>query len=87
MPMTKLKESSSKRNAPDSSSAPNVPQNDRGNTQNTVTITPDNAIPTYSYVSKQTWAAAHKELPQAHGAEKFLNKIGRSIVFPYLHDW
>jgi hypothetical protein len=84
--MAKPKESSSKSNAPDSSSATNVPPDDRGSTLNTVTVTPDNAVPMYSDGFKEAWAAVYKELPQAHGAEKFLDKIGRSIVFPYPHD-
>jgi hypothetical protein len=37
-------------------------------------------LPEYSDVMKEVWSAAKKELPQAHGAENFLNEVGRSIM-------
>lgn len=40
----------------------------------------DPSEPAYSDVLKEAWAAAHKELPEVHGADKVLNKIGGSIL-------
>ena len=31
-------------------------------------------------IMKEAWDAAHAELPQAHGVEKFLNRVGTLIV-------
>ena len=82
MPTPKLfKKFSSKSNIPESGSAANVSPNDRGDLPKTATPDDDNT-PAYSDDYKEAWAVAHKELPQARGAEKFLNKIGGSIGFP-----
>ena len=40
----------------------------------------DPDVPQYSDAIKEAWNAANAELPQAHGVEKFLNRVGTSIV-------
>lgn len=40
----------------------------------------DDAILAYPKRVNEAWAAAHREIPQARGVEKVLNKIGGSIV-------
>ena len=40
----------------------------------------DPGIPQYSDAMKEAWNAANAELPQAHGVEKFLNRVGTLIV-------
>lgn len=81
MPTPKLfKKFSSRSNASESSPAPDVPANDeKGDLSQTAAVTTDGPVPEYSDSLKDAWTAAHKELPQAKGAEKFLNKIGMSI--------
>jgi len=37
-------------------------------------------VPTSPDDLKEVWAAANKQLPQAQGVEKFLNRIGVSIT-------
>lgn len=41
-------------------------------------VDPD--VPQYSDAMKEAWSAANVELPQARGAEKFLNNVGMLIV-------
>jgi len=38
------------------------------------------AVPTYPKNLTEAWSAAHKELPQAQGVEKFLNHVGASVI-------
>ena len=76
MPMPSFKGSSSKNDTPKSTSIANLPRNDEG-------PTPGDTIPAYSDSFEEAWATAYKELPQARGAEKILNKIGQSIIFQY----
>jgi len=37
-------------------------------------------VPTYPENLTEAWAAAHKELPEAQGVEKFLNRVGASTI-------
>ena len=37
-------------------------------------------VPAFSDSLKEAWTAANKELPQAHGVEKLLNRVGTSII-------
>ena len=69
-----FKKFSSKSDAPKSPSATNVLPSVKRDVQQT--MTPSDAVPAYPDSFKEAWAGAHKELPQAQGAEKFLNKIG-----------
>jgi hypothetical protein len=83
MPTPKLfgKFSSKSKNPSESSSAPDVPANDdKGDASQTDIVSSDGPIPGYSDSLKEAWTAAHQELPQVQGAEKFLNKIGMSII-------
>ena len=64
-----------------SRSAPDVPMNDKNNdASQAVTTTSDGPIPEYSDSLKNAWAAAHQDLPQSQGAERFLNNVGMSII-------
>ena len=45
----------------------------------TADVTSDAPVSGYSDSLTEAWAVAHRELPQAHGTEKVLNKIGMSI--------
>lgn len=83
MPTTNLEEPALKGITPESSSAADVSANDSEDARQTVSATPDNPIPAYSDSFKAAWTAAHKEVPQAQGAQKFLNKIGGPIAFPH----
>ena len=38
-------------------------------------------VPQYSDAMKEAWSLANAELPQAKGAEKFLNGVGTLIVY------
>jgi hypothetical protein len=75
MPTPKLfKKFSSKNNEP-SQSRP-APDDD---VPKTADVTSDAPVPGYSDSLTEAWAAAHRELTQAQGAEKVLNEIGMSI--------
>jgi hypothetical protein len=83
MPTPKLfKKFSSKTEASEGGPATDVPADDKGDVPRPITLTSDDTIPAYSDGLKYAWAAAHRELPQAKGAEKVLNKIGGSLKFP-----
>jgi len=41
-------------------------------------------VPQYSDTMKEAWSAAHAKLPQAQGAEKFLNKVGTLVALVLL---
>ena len=76
---------SSKSSASDNSPAPDVTaKGGKDDIQKTVTVTVDGSTPVYSDNLKEAWAAAHQDLPQAKGAEKFLNKIGMSIIHSFI---
>ena len=60
--------------------ASNVPANYEDNSPQTVPMIADGSIPEYTDNQKEAWMAAHREMPQARGAEKVLNKIGMSII-------
>ena len=87
MPTPKLfKKFSSKSNTSESSPAPDVPADEeKVEFPQPVTATADGPVPEYSDTLKDAWTAAHKELPQAQGTEKFLNKIGMSISRSNIH--
>lgn len=70
MPTPKPQESSSKSNAPESSTGTDVPPDYDGD------------VSAYSDNFKGVWAVAHKGVPQVQGAEKLLNKVGGSITIP-----
>ncbi|KAF9781672.1 hypothetical protein BJ322DRAFT_1161455 [Thelephora terrestris] len=77
MPTLKLfKKSHSKSNASQEHPAPDVPANDKEDVPRPITTTSDDAVPEYSDSLKEAWAAAHRDLPKAQGAEKLLNTIG-----------
>ena len=61
----------------DVSPAPNVPKNQEKGASSKALVTAPVA-PTFPDNLKEAWAAANKELPQAQGAEKFLNRVGPS---------
>jgi len=75
MPTPKLFEKFSSKSSP-----PDVSPNAEDGASQNPTVASDNHIPGYSDGLKEAWTAAHQELPRAHGAEKFLNKIGMSII-------
>ena len=73
-----------------SSEASPVPDHVQGNgkkdgSPKTVAMTPDGPVPEYSDGLREAWMAAQRELPQAQGAEKVLNKIGMSIIRSRVH--
>ena len=81
MPMPEIfKKFSSKKNASEGSPATDVPANETRDIPNPIAATSDNTIPALSDNMKKAWAATHRELPQAQGVEKVLNKIGGSPV-------
>ena len=82
MPTPKLfKKFSSKSSASESNSALDVPANDEKEDESqTIAVTSDGPVPESSDDLEEAWKAAHQELPQAQGAENFLNKIGMSII-------
>lgn len=82
MPTPKFFKSSSKSNAPESGSVVDVSADDKEGISNSTNVTPGDAVPAYSDGFKEVWAAAHRDVPQAQGAEKVLNKIGGSTVIP-----
>jgi hypothetical protein len=81
MPTPKLfKKFSSKKDASESSPAPDEPANgEKDDVPQTVAVTVDSPVPGYSDSLKEAWTVAHQELPLAQGAEKILNKIGMSL--------
>ena len=82
MPTPKFFKSSSKSNVSESGSVADVPANDNEGISNSTNVTPGDAVPAYSDSFKEVWAAAHRDVPKAQGAEKVLNKIGGSTVIP-----
>ena len=83
MPRPKLfgRFSSKSNNSSESNSVRDAPASDRrGGALQTATVTSDGPVPGYPDSLKEAWTAAHQELPRAQGAEKFLNKIGMSII-------
>ena len=87
MPTPKLfKKFSSRSTESESGPPPDTPADDEKiEFPQPVTAAADGSVPEYSDSLKDAWAAAHKELPQAKGAEKFLNKIGMSISRSSIH--
>jgi len=88
MPAPKLfKKFSSKSSASESSFVPDVPANDeKDDVPQITTVTADGPVPEYSDDLKEAWTAAHQELPQAQGAERFLNGIGTLTVHSNIHS-
>ena len=88
MPTPKLfKKFSSKSSASESSPAPDVPADDKkDDSPYPVAATVDSPVPEFSESLTEAWTAAHQEQPLAKGAEKFLNKIGMSIIRTSVHD-
>ena len=77
MPMPKLfGGTSSKGSAPENGSRADTSANDEEFVPQTTTVTSGIAAPEYSDSLRDAWTAAHRELPQAKGTEKILNKIG-----------
>ena len=85
MPMPKLFGGSSSRgHASENDSRTDTPANNEESASRANTTTPGTAIPEYSDSFKDAWAAAHRELPKAKGAEKILNKIGElTMIYPH----
>ena len=63
----------------DVTTAPNVPANHEKDASSKTLVAPV-VVPAFPDNLKEAWAAANKELPQARGAEKFLNRVGTSIA-------
>ena len=61
----------------DASPTPNTPKTHEKDDPSKALVTAA-VVPTFPDNLKEAWAAANKELPQAHGAEKFLNRVGPS---------
>ena len=77
MPMPKLfRGSSSKGNAPEDASRTDTPANGEEFVPRTTTAISGPEVAEHSDSLKDAWTAAHRELPQAKGTEKILNKIG-----------
>jgi len=57
---------------------PEVPANHEDALSTTLVMAA--AVPTYPKNLTEAWSAAHKELPKAQGAEKFLNRVGASVI-------
>jgi len=57
---------------------PDVPANQEDVSSTTLVMAA--AVPTYPKNLTEAWSAAHKELPQAQGVEKFLNRVGASAI-------
>jgi hypothetical protein len=85
MPMPKFFTGSSSRgHASENDSRTDTPANDNSEFASRTTITPGIAIPEYSDSLRDAWTAAHRELPQAKGTEKILNKIGAlTMIYPH----
>ena len=82
MPVPKIFKRLSSKNIPktsrDANPAPNVPANHEKDTSSKTLVTAP--VPTFPDNLKAAWAAANRELPQAQGVEKFLNRVGASII-------
>ena len=87
MPTPKVfKSFSSKSNPSETSPTPDVlGKEEKDGSPQTVTVNADGPIPEYSDSLKEAWMAAHREMPQAQGAEKALNKIGMSTIYSSIH--
>ena len=87
MPTPKVfKSFSSKSNPSETSPTPDVLGNEeKDGSPQTVTVNADGPIPEYSDSLKGAWIAAHREMPQAQGTEKVLNKIGMLIIYSSIH--
>ena len=59
--------------------SPDVPANYEKDTSSK-TLVMAAVVPTFPDNLTEAWAAANKELPQAHGVEKLLNRVGASII-------
>ena len=82
MPTLKLLEKfSSRSTAPKNSPGPDVGANNKESAPRLTIATTDAAVPGYSDGLKAAWSAAHQELPQARGAEGFLNDVDESTLF------
>ena len=60
--------------------SPDVPANHEKDTSSK-TLVMAAVVPSFPDNLAEAWAAANKELPQAQGAEKFLNRVGASIIY------
>ena len=75
----RLASKSTLRTGQDVVAAPNVPADyEKGASSKSLVMAA--VVPTYPDNLTEAWAAAHKELPKTHGAEKFLNRVGVSII-------
>ena len=57
--------------------APDVPKTQEKDASSKALVTAA-VVPSFPDNLKEAWAAANKQLPQAKGAEKFLNRVGPS---------
>lgn len=83
MPVPKIFKRFSSKNAlkstRDGDLAPDVPaSHEKDTSSKTLVMVP--VVPTFPDNLKEAWAAANKEVPQAQGVEKFLNRVGTSII-------
>ena len=87
MPTPKLfKKLSSKSNSSESGTTPGVPADgEKVDFSRAVSVNADSPVPEYPESLKEAWAAAHKELPQTKGVEKFLNNIGTLVIPSSVH--
>ena len=89
MPLPKLlKKFLSRNRASKNSPAPDVPADDKkDDPSQTDTATADGPVPEYSDSLTEVRAVPHQELPQAQGAERFLNEIGMSFKRSSIHTF
>jgi len=84
MPVPKIfkrfKSKSSLRVGPDAVIALGVPLSHEKEASSKTLVAVAAVVPAYPENLTEAWAAAHKELPEAQGVEKFLNHIGASTI-------
>jgi len=62
----------------DTAPSSNVPAKHEKDTSSKTLV--GTVVPTFPNDLKEVWAAANKQLPQAQGVEKFLNRVGAPIT-------